>query len=298
MLPRLPDTAQELRSIASTVGDDDNRHIYLGVDASESMVDNLNKAGVLKDYRAISFATHGLVREQLPGLNEMALVLTPQRDDISIDDGLLTASEIADLNLNASLVILSACNTANFDLSLFGSEIYGLTTAFAWAGVPATLVTLWPVETQTSRILMTRLFQNMQDPSYGEVARAANRSIVAFIDNTPDRAYAHPRFWAPFVIFGDGAVRPTEQLERSRPGYRLLSLQVGSDKEGGEVMSLAKDSTSNSIYATGIVGSELLDVLYSKSNATRKACFRRTSHSGNNKTPSWQKPKTISTFSF
>jgi CHAT domain-containing protein len=69
----------------------------------------------LSDYRVLAFATHGLVSGELEGVAEPALVFTPPKTGSEDDDGLLTASEIATLDLDAGLVILSACNTAAAD---------------------------------------------------------------------------------------------------------------------------------------------------------------------------------------
>lgn len=87
----------------------------------------------LADYRVISFATHGLVTGELKGLPEPALVLTPPAEGTAADDGLLTASEIAQLDLRADWVVLSACKTAAGGEP--GAEgLSGLAKAFFYAG--------------------------------------------------------------------------------------------------------------------------------------------------------------------
>jgi hypothetical protein len=106
-LAPLPDTADELRAIGKVLGAPPDA-INLREAASELRVKTLP----LNNYRVIQFATHGLVAGDLSGLAEPALVLTPPKVPTEADDGLLTASEIAALRLNADWAVLSACNTA------------------------------------------------------------------------------------------------------------------------------------------------------------------------------------------
>jgi CHAT domain-containing protein len=130
-LPSLPDTADELRQIGAYLGarEDD---IYLGARATETLVKTL----LLNRSKVLAFATHGLVSGELTGLSEPAFVLTPPDKGTEADDGLLTASEIAQLKLDADWVILSACNTASADEP--GAEAFsGLAKAFFYAGARA-----------------------------------------------------------------------------------------------------------------------------------------------------------------
>ena len=110
-LDRLPETADELRIVAKALGNVRST-ILLGSHATEHEL----RKQQLSNYHVISFATHALVAGGLDGLTEPALVLTPGNDaHNSKNDGLLTASEIGNLSLDANLVILSACNTAASD---------------------------------------------------------------------------------------------------------------------------------------------------------------------------------------
>ena len=106
-LPPLPETADELKAVAAKLGASMS-DIHLQKDASESTV----KRAALADYRVVYFATHGLVAGDVKGLGEPALALTIPSEPSELDDGLLTASEVAQLKLNADWVVLSACNTA------------------------------------------------------------------------------------------------------------------------------------------------------------------------------------------
>jgi CHAT domain-containing protein len=104
--PKLPDTADELNAVAKDLGAA-ACDIHLGTDTSETTV----KCAPLADYRIVYFATHGLVAGDVKGLAEPSLVLSIPRQPSELDDGLLTASEVTQLKLNADWVVLSACNT-------------------------------------------------------------------------------------------------------------------------------------------------------------------------------------------
>ena len=143
-LPPLPETAVELAAVAAKVGATPS-DIHLGADASESTV----KMVVLSDYRIVYFATHGLVAGDVKDLAEPALALTIPTHSSDLDDGLLTASEVAQLKLNADWVVLSACNTMAGNRP--GAEaLSGLARAFFYAGARALLVTHWPVASAQS----------------------------------------------------------------------------------------------------------------------------------------------------
>jgi CHAT domain-containing protein len=107
LLPRLPDTAEEVKSIAIALQADPTKVLHLGKAANEKSVKSLD----LSKYRIVAFATHGLVPGELNGLTQPALALTaPEVADVD-GDGLLTMEEILALKLDADWVVLSACNT-------------------------------------------------------------------------------------------------------------------------------------------------------------------------------------------
>jgi CHAT domain-containing protein len=106
-LSPLPDSAQELKAVADKLGASSS-DIFLGRDATEANVKRLP----LADYRVVYFATHGLVAGDVEGVGEPSLALILPNEPSEFDDGLLTASQVAQLKLNADWVVLSACNTA------------------------------------------------------------------------------------------------------------------------------------------------------------------------------------------
>jgi tetratricopeptide (TPR) repeat protein len=199
-LPDLPETADELRTIAKTLGAREG-DLLLGEEANEPAL----RLKALADYRVIEFATHGLLSGDLPGLAEPALVLTPPATATADNDGLLTASKIATLKLNADWVVLSACNTAGDDGTPDAEGLSGLAKAFFYAGARSVLVSHWQVPSKATLALTTRAFAELaKDPAIGR-AEALRRAELAMLDpkNLPD--FANPMFWAPFVIAGEGA---------------------------------------------------------------------------------------------
>jgi CHAT domain-containing protein len=138
LLPRLPDTADELGSIALALQADPTKALHLGRDANERTV----KTSTLDRNRVVAFATHGLVPGDLNGLTQPALALTaPEIADVD-GDGLLTMDEILGLKLDADWVVLSACNTAAGAAA--GAEpASGRGRAFFYAGARALLVTTY-----------------------------------------------------------------------------------------------------------------------------------------------------------
>jgi CHAT domain-containing protein/Tfp pilus assembly protein PilF len=202
-LPQLPDTANEVRTIAEILKADKS-DLKLGVFASETIV----KQTKLDDYRIIYFATHGLVAGEVERFAkvkaEPALALTIPEIPTELDDGLLQASEVAQLKLNADWVVLSACNTAAEEKP--GAEaLSGLARAFFYAGARSLVVSHWEVDSEATVQLMTSMFQSSaKNPrlSHSEALRVA---MLTMIDNAKSDDDLHPRVWAPFVIVGEPA---------------------------------------------------------------------------------------------
>ncbi len=200
-LPPLPETADELRAIARALNAGDGA-VFLGRQATERTVRNTK----LSDSRVLTFATHGLLAGQITGAAEPALVLTPPAVASAEDDGLLTASEIARfLKLDADWVILSACNTAAGDKP--GAEgLSGLAKAFFYAGARALLVSHWSVPSDsTVKLTTAMLAEAAENPGIAR-AEALKRSMLALMNDPDNPHFAHPMFWAPFVVVGEGGV--------------------------------------------------------------------------------------------
>jgi CHAT domain-containing protein/tetratricopeptide (TPR) repeat protein len=198
----LPETADELCDVAHDLGVDPKTHLYLGATATETMVKQLSDNGSLARYKIVHFATHGAVAGDVSPASEPGLILTPPEQASETDDGYLTASEIAGLKLDADWVILSACNTAAGGAQ--GAEaLSGLARAFFYAGARSLLVSHWAVASEPTVELITKAIAELKaDPKIGR-AEALRRSMLSMIDSGKDYE-AHPAFWAPFVLVGEG----------------------------------------------------------------------------------------------
>ena len=199
----LPETADELCAVARDL-ETDVSEIRLGANATEREVKALSASGALAKYRVLHFATHGALAGQLTGTTEPGLLLTPPATASEEDDGYLSASDIAGLKLDAAWVILSACNTAGPAGGGAGAEaLSGLARAFFYAQARALLVSHWAVDSNAAVKLITgAVGETARDPKVGR-AEALRRAMLALADS-PDAAVAHPSYWAPFVVVGEG----------------------------------------------------------------------------------------------
>ena len=210
MLPRLPDTAEELRSIALALQADPSKVLNLGKDANEKAVKTMDLSG----FKIIAFATHGLVPGELDGLTQPALALSAPSLSGTDGDGLLTMEEILSLKLDADWVVLSACNTGA-GAGAGAEAASGLGRAFFYAGTRALLVTNWSVHSQSAKTLVTDLFKRQADDPKLTRGEALRQAMMALMDGkgftdasgNTEFSYAHPLFWAPYTIIGDGGRR-------------------------------------------------------------------------------------------
>ncbi|BCG95232.1 CHAT domain-containing protein [Mesorhizobium sp. 131-2-1] len=198
-LPALPQTGPELRKLAAILGAPET-DLYIGARASEIIV----KQADLSTTDVLAFATHGLLSGDLRGLAEPALVLTPPQVATAQDDGLLTASEVAELKLSAQWVILSACNTAGGDGRPDAEGLSGLARAFLYAGARAILVSHWPVRDDAAARLTTQTLAALGSGVRVRRAEALRLAMLDLMGNKDDPSLAHPSAWAPFVIVGEG----------------------------------------------------------------------------------------------
>jgi CHAT domain-containing protein len=195
-LPPLPSTASEVQSVGRQIGGS-NATILLGAQATEANF----RAQPLEQYGVVYFATHGILPGELHCAGEPALALSPPPvpATTTATDGLLTASEIAQLKLDADLVVLSACNTAEGSDGLGGGALEGLSDSFFAAGARAVLATHWEVPSTATAGLMTGVFSPANRArGLAQALRQAQLSLIA------QPGTAHPFNWAAFTIIGDG----------------------------------------------------------------------------------------------
>jgi CHAT domain-containing protein len=189
-LARLPYTAAEVKNIAALFPT--NRvDVYIQEAASEERV---KQPGLLGHYRFVHFATHGVINQRKPELSAIAL----SRNQHSQEDGLLRPSEILHLSLSADLVVLSACETALGKITK-GEGLVGLTRSFMYAGTPSVVASLWSVADHSTTTFMQKFYEGMV-VAKADKAEALRRAKLALCAS--DR-YAHPFYWAPFVLIGD-----------------------------------------------------------------------------------------------
>ncbi len=180
-LPSLPGAEREAKAIAQLLG-------------TKALIGNqATKASVLQQIsqaRLIHLATHGLLDDFLGQGIPGAIALAPSSDD----NGLLTASEILDLKLNAELVVLSACDTGRGKIT--GDGVIGLSRSLISAGVPSAIVSLWAVPDAPTASLMTEFYQNLQ--KHPDKASALRQAMLTTMQQHPN-----PRDWAAFTLIGE-----------------------------------------------------------------------------------------------
>jgi CHAT domain-containing protein/tetratricopeptide (TPR) repeat protein len=211
-LPALPDTADEVKSIAATLGGAP-KDVVLGQAFSD---DTLRRRSDLSDFRVLYFATHAILPMPDACLPEPALVTSVGGRN---SDGLLVASDILSLKLDADLVVLSACDTggagdaAAADTGLVGGggALGGLARAAIYAGARALIVSHWSVDSEATVRLMTDMFKSGA-ASEAEGLQRAQAAMQA------DAHLSHPYYWAPFTVVGDGA--------RPIPGVKTTLVQA------------------------------------------------------------------------
>jgi len=189
-LNELPGTESEVKEISQLFASRNYKNtIFIRQQADEQVA----KSGTLKDYSYLHFATHGIVDEQSPELSRIFL-----QSGSDAEDGNLFTGEIYNLELNASLVTLSACQTGLGKISK-GEGVIGLSRALVYAGAKSIIVSFWSVADESTAQLMTDFYRQMlEDPSdnYSENLRKAKLNLMR-----TDK-YKSPYYWAPFVLIG------------------------------------------------------------------------------------------------
>ncbi len=193
-LPPLPGAEAELRGLAAAFPAG-GRMLLIGPDAAEESFKRADLTGL----DVLAFATHGLVAGEIAGLWEPALLLGTG-DPAAREDGLLGASEIARLAIDADWVILSACNTASGGST--GAPSYsGLATAFAQSGARALLLSHWRVRDDAAAFLSVRTLEAVRDGE--DRAAALRRAQLRLIGDRDVPGAAHPAIWAPYVLIAN-----------------------------------------------------------------------------------------------
>ena len=194
-LPDLPGSRAELAALGARYP---NSLVRTGAEATEDAVRRTDSVA-LSNARFVVFSTHGLMAGAT--VAEPGLVLTPPATATEADDGYLTASEAAQLRLNAEFVVLSACNTAASDGRPGGEGLSGLARAFFYAGARSVLVSHWEVSDLATTALITGTFAGLDAVPNDPAARArALRGAMLAVRS--ERRWGHPAYWAAFTLVG------------------------------------------------------------------------------------------------
>ena len=201
-LPALPGAVKELET-ARGVLNASPTDALLGDSFTADQV--LNRP--LKDYKVLHFAAHALLPTDLRCQTEAAIVTSPPKGAPDAKGALLTASELLGLDLDANLVILSACNSGGPGGGA-GESLSGLARSFFFARARSLLVTHWEVSDQVAALLVVLTINDMKEnPSHG-VTGALRDAQLKLLDKAQNgqlpAEIGHPFFWAPFAVIGDG----------------------------------------------------------------------------------------------
>ncbi|MHC9539721.1 MAG: tetratricopeptide repeat protein [Vulcanimicrobiota bacterium] len=179
-LPPLPATKEEVESISALYP---GGTILMGKEmTSEKVRDTIKRKSI------VHFATHGVIDP-----------LHPLFSGLVLSDKILTTTDIFSLDMDANLVVLSACNTAGGKL-YSGDDIVGLSRAFMYAGSPVVLASLWRVSDVSTAELMKNFHQELKTgESEAQALREAQLKTM--------EKYSHPYYWAPFVVIGESRKR-------------------------------------------------------------------------------------------
>jgi len=197
-IPPLPETRDEVLQLAKILNKDPNRDLILGAQATRQSVLESNRNGTLQRKQVLVFATHGLLAGDLPNLNQPALAMsaTPNPQE----SPLLTLEDVLSLKLNADWVVLSACNTAGDD-GRAEEALSGLARGFFFAGSRSLLVTHWSVESESAMLLTTHAFAAYKKDAQMRRAEAMRQAMLEVMKMGK---FAHPTYWAPYALVGEG----------------------------------------------------------------------------------------------
>lgn len=204
-LPLLPYARKELEAARALLGADTSDELLGTAFTAQAVL----KAR-LKDYRILQFSTHALLPSDLRCQSEPAIVTSAPQGATDASGALLTSSEVVGLDLDADLVILSACNSGGPGGTTAGESLSGLARAFFYAGARSLAVTHWSVNDQVAAFLVADTLRRMRENPNQGVAGALHDAQLAMLADAGKglpAEIAHPFFWAPFAVIGEGGER-------------------------------------------------------------------------------------------
>ncbi len=201
-LPPLPYARKELAAAQALLGAAPSDQM-LGAAFTVPAVEHAR----LKNYRVLHFAAHALLPAELRCQSEPAIVTSAPAGAMDASGALLTSSDVLGLDLDADAVILSACNSGGPGGADGGDSLSGLARAFFFAGARALLVTHWSISDASSAFLVADTLRRFAADSDGGLAgslRAAQLGMLDGAGKTLPANLAHPFYWAPFALIGEG----------------------------------------------------------------------------------------------
>ncbi len=184
----LPEAERMVRGLGQMYGAKASK-VFVGAEAREEVL-----KAESRNYRILQLATHGVINNASPMYSHVVLA----QSDNAQEDGLLEAWEIMQMDLNADLAVLSACETARGRVGA-GEGVIGLAWALFVAGCPTTVVSQWKVESSSTTELMLECHRHLlAGTSKSEAMRRAALKLMA------DRRFSHPFYWAGFIVVGNG----------------------------------------------------------------------------------------------
>lgn len=209
-LPPLPSARTELGEARKLLGGNP-ADTLLGDGFTAEAVQQAN----LSDVRVLHFAAHALLPAELNCLSEPALVTSAPRQARTAAGALLKASDLAQIKLDADLVILSACNSGGVDGKNGGESLSTLARSFFYGGARALLVTHWDVTDGVAPYLVVGTLKRVRDEPSAGLAAALRTTQLELIAEGSDGAgqpgLSHPYFWAPFALIGPAGAAPATQ---------------------------------------------------------------------------------------
>lgn len=205
-LSPLPGVQKEVDIISKTV----KTKLFKGADASE-----INFRKEIEKYDILHLAMHAFINDSIPSFSKM--VFSQNNSDDLLSDGSINTADIYNLDLNAQLAVLSACNTGRGKLRK-GEGIMSLARGFFYAGCPSIIMSLWEVEDQSGTEIMGSFYKNLKKgKSKNEALRQAK---LEYLNNSNSRR-AHPHYWLSYISLGN-----SDPLYKSYDFYFFIILIV------------------------------------------------------------------------
>lgn len=189
----LPYAVQEVNQILKTF----RGKSWLGVEATEAQF-----KAVAGDYEVYHLAMHGLINDEEPMRSYLAF---QQKDPLQADeqnDNYLSIAELYALDLEANLVVLSACNTGVGQLHQ-SEGMMSLARGFAYGGANSIVMSMWSVGDQSTASLMTSFYKKLKKGKRKDVA--LQEAKLAYLEQVDDPYFSHPYFWSGFVMMGEAS---------------------------------------------------------------------------------------------